>query len=67
MNPFKKAAVKRRELDATEKYLDDTLAKVEEQKPHVNALVAWLTERRVANGFGADVEWTLAHPRRARG
>jgi hypothetical protein len=67
MNPFRKSRQRNAELDAANKYLDETIAKVEEQEPRVNALVSWLEARRVANGFGADIEWTLARPRRARG
>lgn len=55
------------ELDETEAYLDAERSRVAEQEPRVNALARFLQERRMANGFGEDFEWTLANPRHTGG
>lgn len=65
--PWKRNAEKRAELEQTEQYLDAAQARVTAQAPRVNMLAAWAESRRMSNGFGEDFEWTLAHPRRARG
>lgn len=67
MSLFWRNKARKARLDATEKFLDETQARVEEQAPRVNALTAWLAERKMSNGFGEDFEWTLAHPRRSGG
>lgn len=53
--------------DEIEKTLDARHDALRAQEPRVNALVAWLTERKLNNGFGEDFEWTLANPRRSGG
>lgn len=62
-----KVAQKKVLLQQTEAFIDETQARVIEQAPRVNRLTKWAEARRMTNGFGEDFEWTLAHPRRARG
>lgn len=63
----KKHRAKQQRLDEIEQTLDARKEALQAQEPRVNALVAWLNNRKMKNGFGEDFEWTLAHPRRSGG
>lgn len=62
MKLFKKREP-RIDTDALERQADESLQKTREQQPYVNALTAWLNNRKDDNGLGEDFEITL-RPRR---
>ena len=67
MSWFRTSKAEKAKLEETEKFLDETNDRLSEQAPRVNALVGWLEQRKMTNGFGEDFEWTLTHLRRDTG
>jgi uncharacterized coiled-coil protein SlyX len=67
MTFWHRAEEQRKRIEAVNAMLDTQQQAIRAQTPRVNALVAWLEQRKVSNGFGVDFEWTLAHPRASGG
>jgi hypothetical protein len=57
----------KKKLDEQEAYVDAVAEEVRARQPRVTALVEWLEQRKISNGFGEDFELTLKHPRRLGG
>jgi hypothetical protein len=49
-------------MNAVEVYIREKESQLSRQAPRVNAVVEWLEQRKLENGFGQDFEWTLVHP-----
>lgn len=64
---FKKTRERKARLDEIEATLEASQRQVEENRPRVRQLSAWLEARKISNGFGEDFEWTLATPRNRQG
>ena len=60
----KKPASSKAKLDIVETEIRLAQLAADEREPRVTSLWAWMLARRVANGIGADFEWTLNNPRR---